>query len=666
MRARLLGLALLFPFWASSQSLKPADIFGSSMVFQQKSAASVWGRSLPNAKVEVVASWGAKASTISDGQGAWKVAIKTPKAGGPYQLTIKSGKESVSLSDVLVGEVWVCSGQSNMEMTLAGWPPVDTIRNSAKEIGEAKHPNLRFITVERCFSADKQEGLKGSWKACSPQTAKSLSATAYFFGRQLQKELNVPVGLIVTAWGGTAAEAWVAPEYIKQHPDYANVLDGYPKAIKQQEEYIKWLATHPKVVLSSTLPEEERWKNLDFGDAQYASTAYNDAQWKSMMLPKGFESETGDFDGVVWFRKMVSISKEDAMKAALLSLAKIDDMDRVYVNGTLVGATETLGAWQVQRKYAIPEGVLKEGDNVIAVRVVDNSGGGGIWGDSDMLSVGIGEKKIALSGSWKYLPIAQLKDGVFYVFDDAEFAVRPKLDVAIGPNSPAMLFNGMVNPLIPFTIKGAIWYQGEANVGRAEQYCTLFPLMVESWRKSWGIGSFPFYYTQIAPYAYSGAANMESAYIREAQRRAMATPNTGMAVTMDIGNVKTIHPSNKVDVGDRLARLALAGSYGKTVATNGPLFKNATFGNGKVVVEFSYSEGLKITGVATDEFEVAGGDGLFVPAEAKVVAGRVEVYSPKVAEPTLVRYGFRNGSSSILTNGVGLPASTFTTEKVLK
>lgn len=666
MRAHLLSLALLIPMLASSQTLKLASIFGSNMVMQQKAETPVWGVAIPNTRVDIEASWGAKASAMADAQGKWKVNLKTAQAGGPFTLTVKSGAEVVTIKNLLLGEVWVCSGQSNMEMTLAGWPPVDTILNSAKEIANARHSQLRFVTVAREYAVKEQDTFKGSWVECSPETAKELSATAYYFGRKVQNELKVPVGLIVSSWGGTPAEAWVEPSHLSKKGLFTGVVDKYPEAEKQLAAYMSWLRSHPVVTPKMDKPESERWKGLEFGDEQFAKVSYDDSHWKTIVLPQSFEAVTGDFDGIVWLRRSFVVDGSGAGKAAVLSVAKIDDMDRVYVNGVLVGATEEPGAWQVVRKYQIPEGLLKEGINTIAVRVLDNAGGGGIWGDKSLLFAKIGDVTVELSGEWKVLPVAQYMDGKFYHFEGSEFYSRPKLDVVLGPNSPSTLYNGMINPIIPFKIKGAIWYQGESNIGRAEQYTQLFPLVIQSWREEWGQGNFPFYFTQIAPYIYSGKDNNESAYLREAQRRSLATPNTGMAVTLDIGSLQSIHPYNKVDVGERLARLALAEQYGKKVLAYGPLFKSAKFEGGKAVVEFNHAEGLKLTGDPMQEFEVAGEDGVFYPAQASVVGGKVVLSSSKVASPTAARYGFKNGSTSILTNKSGLPASTFTTEKLLK
>lgn len=668
MNLRLLPLILLMPITAISQDLKLPSIFSSNMVLQQKANASFWGKTQPNTEIELTGSWGKTTKSNSDNNGSWKLTIPTPKAGGPYVVTVKSGKEVVEFKNVLIGEVWICSGQSNMEMTLAGWPPKDTIRNSANEIRMAQNTNLHYITIERNFSLSPESDIKGEWNECLPANAANISATAYFFGQKLQNKLKVPVGLIITSWGGTPVESWIAPSTLSSDSDFSETFEKYKTVSKSIEIYDRWLQGHKSIRISDKVSENQRWKNLDFQDAFCSLPETNDTDWLNIQLPQNFEKVTGDFDGAVWFRKKLNLPADIIGSKAEVSLAMIDDMDRVYINGKLIGATEIPGEWQSRRIYNIPAVILKEGENTIAVRVIDNTGGGGIWGTSDLMYLKTGDKTLNISGKWKFLPTAEFVKNTFYIFDaqSMEFVSKPKLEMRIGPNSPGVLYNGMIAPLTQYTIKGAIWYQGESNVGRAEQYSRIFPQMINSWRTSWGLGNFPFYFVQIAPYLYSGENNNESAYLRDAQRRSLSTPNTGMAVTLDIGSVETIHPCNKVDVGERLAGMALANDYKHKISKSGPTLKSITFKNGKAEVSFNYSDGLYIKENASNEFEIAGEDGIFIPAQAKVDNNKIVVSSDKIPQPAYVRYAFRNGSHASLFNKEGLPAPSFTSEKNLK
>ena len=668
MKIAHLLLLLAIPIAGFSQAFKPAALFNSNMVLQQQAKAPIWGKGLPNQKVTVSASWGETASTATCSNGHWQVLLNTPAAGGPFEIRLESQKETILLTNVMVGEVWVCAGQSNMEMTLAGWPPNDTISYSSREISLANHPNLRFVSVMREYSLEPRDDIKGYWEICTPQAAKSISATAYYFGIKLQEMLKVPVGLIIAAWGGSPAEAWATPSSLEQNDDFRSSIKKYSDAKADIDAYMQWLERHPKQEIKSNVQNEERWLNLDFEDNMYASRKFNDKSWYKTTLPRYFESIAGDFDGVVWCRRTVNLPKDMASKPAQIAIGKVDDMDRVYVNGTLIGATERPGAWNIDRAYDIPSDILKKGENTIAIRVLDNGNGGGVWGDTAQFYIKSEKRKISLHGEWKIAPTAELYNTTFYLLDSkiSDFNSRPQLPFKHGPTSPGLLFNGMINPLIPFALKGVIWYQGESNVGRSSQYEKLFPEMIRSWRTAWGQVDFPFYFVQIAPYTYSGANKNEAALLRDAQRRCLITPNTGMAITMDVGSSTTIHPGNKKEVGSRLAALALANNYGMDIPKSGPLFRSLTLKKNIAIVEFDHAEGLTLTGNPADELEVAGSDGVYYPANAFIKDNRLIVNSPKVDHPLTVRYGFKNASKSILQNKAKLPASTFSTESVLK
>jgi sialate O-acetylesterase len=647
-------------------NLKLPSILSDNMLLQQNTDATIWGKADVGQKISITPSWGTEKTVKTGKDGRWSVKISTPKAGGPYKIVISACDTVVTINDVLIGEVWVCSGQSNMEMPMQGWPPVDTIMHSAKTIASAALPNIRLFTVTRKVSTNPLDDCTGKWEVCNPATDRSFSATGFFFGKKLYEKLDVPVGLIETAWGGTPSEAWTSSDALSAGGEFIKEMNAMKEAEPLIEQYQEFLQSHRTVAVKPA--GDEQWKALGLGDEGAAAPDFNDSAWPSMSLPQLFERVTGDLDGVVWFRKVVNIPASLAGKDLILSLGPIDDMDCTWFNGMLVGATETGGFYQTARNYVIPGATVKEGINTIAVRVLDNGGGGGIWGAPGSMKITSKagkEAPVDISGEWKYQVSAELTGSKFYIFDMSknEYAGIKK-PMAVGPNSPSTLFNGMINPIVNYRIKGAIWYQGEANVGRADQYAKIFPMMIGNWRDAWNEKDFPFYFVQIAPYVYSGADSTESVLLREAQAKSLSTPNTGMVVTLDIATVKDIHPPYKMEVGDRLAALALNNDYGIKTPCVGPVFKSMTI-DGKVIkVQFENTgSGLVSKSDFIPEFEIAGKNGAFVKAVAKIVNNEVWVSSPNVPGPAMVRYCWRNGAVGTLLNSDGLPASEFMARK---
>ncbi len=632
------SLCIFSSFSLSAKMTLPA-LFADNMVLQQQSDASVWGWASPGEQITVVGSWNHHSvSTKANAEGSFIVKIKTPIAGGPYTLTIK-GKQTIVLHNVMIGEVWICSGQSNMEFPLQGWPPVAPMLNSAQEIKNASHPNIRLFTVKRDIALSPQKNCAGSWSACDPASVAPFSATAYFFGRALYQKLKVPIGLIETCWGGTVAEAWTSGSALRKLGDFdsaLNKLDSLkPFVNKMTKQYNA---------------DEAAWQRASvFINSTLKNTHLDDASWKKMLLPTLWEKAGyPNLDGIVWFRKTINIPASWAGKALQLELGPIDDNDITWFNGNKIGATD---GWMDPRSYTIPGDIVKAGKNVIAIRVADTGGNGGIYGAKDALNIHLAgsssDEAINLSGNWKY-KIAFVKNTIPLVTQN--------------PNNPTVLYNGMIAPLLPFAIRGAIWYQGESNVGRGTQYAKLFPDMIQDWRNRWKEGNFPFYFVQIAPYPYGGDGK-KSAAIRDAQRRTLQLPNTGMAVTLDIGDTTNIHPSHKQEVGRRLALWALAKTYGeKNMVYSGPLYKHMKVEGSEITLSFDYCDGgLVAKGGRLNDFEIAGADGIFVPATATIKGDKVIVFATSIKHPKAVRYGWSDNAEPHLFNKTGLPASTFIT-----
>ena len=650
----------------TNSNLKLPSLISDNMLLQQKTTSKIWGKANPGAKINVSASWNTNGKAIAGKDGKWSVNLLTPEAGGPYTITISAKDTTIMVKNVLIGEVWFCSGQSNMEMPLAGWPPVDTVMHSSVTISSASIPEMRLFNVQKKTSGEPIDECTGQWEVSTPETVKQFSATAYFFGKKLFSDLHIPVGLIESAWGGTPSESWTSAESLENAGEFITDIKAIRESAPLQAEYQSWLDTHKQLELKPG--GNDQWKNLSFNDENIPSSEFNDSIWPVMNLPTQFEKVIGEFDGAVWFRKTIDLPQSMNGKALVLSLGPIDDMDRAYFNGKLIGSNEASGFWQVDRNYEIPASLAKSGANIISVRVLDTQGGGGIYGAPGKMKLSLkGDPKlfIPLKGDWKYQPVAELTGNKFYIFDIAknEFLTR-KRPVKLGPYTPTTLYNAMVFPVIPYQIKGAIWYQGEANVGRAGQYAKIFPAMIQNWREAWGIKDFPFYFVQIAPYVYSGIDSTESGFLREAQEKALDLAKTGMAVTLDIATVMNIHPPFKKEVGERLALLALNNDYGMKNPCVGPVYKSMSVSAGIVKLQFdNVGEGLIAKNDNLKEFQIAGKDRHYVKANAKIVNNEVLVSSPLVREPVSIRYCWRNGAEASLFNKDGLAARQFRTKE---
>ncbi|MGE5811960.1 MAG: sialate O-acetylesterase, partial [Ignavibacteria bacterium] len=538
-------------------------------------------------------------------------------------------------------------------------------RNSAAEIKNADYPEIRLFTVHRAFSNKKEFDCNGAWETCNPNSAANFSATAYFFGRKLYNELKIPVGLIHTSWGGTPVQSWMSGKYLKNLEEYKSFINSLENSSGEFEKYLAWLISFPKVSVSNK-PDSLKWKDLDFKDAGCSEVSFQDTGWKEMNLPTLWErTEAGNFDGGVWFRKKIEIPSEWLNKDLVLELGPVDDMDRTYVNGTLVGTYEALGYWSTDRVYNVPKKIVTGNQVLIAVRILDTQGGGGIYGAPEKMKLHPqgSEESISLGGPWKYLPVAQYRDQKFYVFgsDGDKYNSKPSLSFVISEYTPTALFNAMINPVVPYSIRGAIWYQGESNVGEPQEYLKLFPLMIENWREDWGESGFPFYYVQIAPYNYGEGSHSEK--LREAQLKTLATPNTGMAVTLDIGNTENIHPPDKQNVGDRLGFWALNKTYGKEIPFSGPVFKSMDIEGNKIILSFDYADKLILKELnGENNFIIADSNKVFKKASVKVDGNKLILSSPGIEEPAAARYAWSNTSQATLFNEAGLPASSFRTD----
>ena len=656
--------------------VKLNPLFTDHMVLQQKAEVPVWGKAAPGAEVTVTPSWSRKSvQAVADADGNWSVELQTPKGSfKEYTLTISDGTPVV-LGDVLVGEVWLCSGQSNMQMPVESW----RAKRVNKELIESaeQFTGLRLLQVSRCTGMSERDWFTadfGGWQRPSARTVRNFSATAWFFGRSLQEKLNVPVGLIHSSVGGTIIEAWMSRGAISKFPETAGQLEFVRTLSEDEGERERTYQGEMKKLFS-----ESREKDNGLRE-HWEAPSFDDSSWRDIKLPRMVQELWPGVNGVYWFRKEVAVPTSWEGKDLLLSLGPVDDFDETYWNGVQVGCDSV---WSMPREYKIPASLVKAGKAVITVRNTDDHGNGGLYGAAEQLFLqGPDGEKIALDDMWK-------------VTLSVSFENVP-LNTARETNLPTVLYNGMIKPLAPYRIAGVIWYQGESNADKALRYRDLMPAMILDWRSLWGY-DFPFYITQISNFRNVKPApgRSEWAELREAQSlAALHMQDVGMACIVDIGEADDVHPINNQDVGGRLSRLALANTYGYgKLVCNGPVMESYSIHEGYVSVRFSNvadglcvrtsgdfaetrygSAAMKIERVKQAEqgvltgFQIAGPDGVWRWADAQIVpvkdgaACEVRVYFPKVKYPVAVRYAWEDNPVCNLYNSEGLPAWPFRTD----
>ena len=567
------------------------------------------------------------------------------EAGGPYEMVIEGSGYERQIHDVMIGDVWVASGQSNME-----WP-VSASANSEAEIAGADDPLIRQFKVPHIWSESPIDTVVGGpWTYAVPEQVGEFSAVAYFFARELRKQVDVPIGILNTSWGGSRIEPWMTPEALGY--DQAQV-EAVFDADRQVME-ITLAAIRERVG-----PIPDRDEGLVEGQAVWAKPDLDESEWTSIAVPSPWENQGFEgVDGIAWYRASFDLTSDEAASEVLLGLGQIDDSDRTWVNGTEIGGTETGSA--VAREYIVDPSALREGRNAIAIRVEDTGGRGGILGSPDQLFVQVGQERRPLPDTWAFHLGEVRVPGI------------PK------NRMPLVLYNAMIHPLLPFPIKGAIWYQGEANANASNDdafvYRDLFPSMIEDWRGRWGVGDFPFLWVQLANFMAPDPQPAESgwAMLRESQAATLSVANTAQAVIIDIGEADDIHPRNKQDVGLRLALAARHVAFGEDIVYSGPTYRSHRVSDGRITIEFDHAgqglvgnsgDGMSEPGIPLRGFAVAGIDRIFHWADARIEGRVLVVSSPRVPSPIAVRYAWGNNPDQAnLFNASGLPASPFRTD----
>tara|TARA_A100001011_G_scaffold398361_1_gene502509 strand:+ start:94 stop:2025 length:1932 start_codon:yes stop_codon:yes gene_type:complete len=642
------------------------------MIIQQNAKLSVWGNAKSGSLIHVQSSWGVKATTTTNFEGKWSVILNTPAADHEqHKLIISNENQTRVVQNILLGEVWLASGQSNMEMPLKGFNYTkikEVVEGADKEISEANFPEIRMFTVNRNIAFEQSDKLEGSWIESSPETVKEFSAVAYFFAKKLHLELNVPIGIIHSSWGGSPAESWTRLDYLKQVNGFQNTEDRLQIALDPNSPYNKWLLDH-EFVLWDSLIEVDQMKWIKAKHKRFVLSEFEDSSWEKMNQTEISQVfEKNDFNGIVWLRQKINFDKLPEGNVTL-DIGKTDDLYAVFLNGQLVARKEYWG--EASSQYVIPKSIIKKGLNTIAIRFIDVWGIGGLDADSNRGFYIENEKIKSLEQSWRVNVVAYQTNGDFYLLKQGiDEIVYPKPNrMPHHPNSPTVLYNGMIAPLVPYAIKGVIWYQGESNESRAEQYSHLFPALIDSWRAAWNNPNMPFYYVQIAPYgggSWGDNSNKKETgpELRESQMQTLTKNDVGMVIITDLGDEKLIHPPKKKEVGERLALWAMAKNYNyDDLVYSGPVFRSVEFINNKALVSFEHAEsGLFCPDSKIRYFELAGTDGQYYPAKAYITKNQVVVWAKKVPNPKKIRYAWKNYVKVNLFNMEGLPASSFRSE----
>jgi sialate O-acetylesterase len=639
------GCYLLFISQAVLSQVKLPQLVRDSMILQRDVNIKIWGWAAKDEKVNVkFNNKNYKTKTGADGK--WLITLPPIKAGGPYTMDI-TGSNKISLKEILIGDVWFCSGQSNMVHQMN----IHDV-TYAKDIAEANYPQIRQFSIPTLTSLEgpKDNLPTGFWKSAVGEDVRPFSAVAFFFAKNLYNKYNVPIGLINASVGGTPIEAWTSEEGLKEFPNLQTTIQK-----NKDTAYINGLnrrafsggANRTPQPLDKGLIESPKWFETNYNPPV--------GGWQPINIP-GYWEDQGirDLNGVVWYRKEIDIPASITGMPAKVFLGRIVDADILYINGKQVGNTTYM---YPQRRYTVPANLLKAGKNILVVKVTNNSGKGGFVPDKPYCLFA-GKDTIDLKGTWHY------KVGeVFIPRSGQGFAGGISAQ-----NQPTALYNAMVAPVINYSIKGFLWYQGESNSGRAAEYAKLQPAQIVDWRNKWQQGDIPFLFVQLPNFMDANYIPSESqwAELREAQLKSLSVPNTGMAVAIDLGEWNDIHPDNKKDVGERLALTAKKIAYGENIVYSGPIYQSSTIEGNKITITFNHIGSGLITndGEELSEFAIAGVDKKFVWAKAKINGDKIIVWNDDISSPMYIRYAWAdNPVNPNLFNKEGLPASPFRTDK---
>jgi len=636
-----IAFGYLIMFQTGLAQVKLPRLVRDSMILQRDANIKIWGWASKDEKITVKFN-NKTYKTKADGEGNWSLQLTSMKEGGPYTMDI-SGKNKITLKEILIGDVWFCSGQSNMVHQMGIHDVL-----YAKEIAEANNPQIRQFWIPTLTNLQEPQNdfPSGIWKSAVGEDIRTFSAVAYFFAKKIYEKYHIPIGIINSSVGGTPIEAWTSEEGLKDFSTLSGTIEK-----NKDTAYINGLNRNAAV--NANRPQTQVSDLGLTGEKKWFDISYIPKGWKNINIP-GYWEDQGikDLNGVVWYRKEIDIPASMVGKPAKVFLGRIIDADVLYINGKQVGNT----TYQYpQRRYAVPSDVLKAGKNVFVIKVTNSAGKGGFVPDKPYC-IFSGNDTVDLKGTWQY------KVGDVFILrpPGGGFGISAQ-------NQPAALYNAMVAPAINYTIKGFLWYQGEANTGRATEYIKLQPAQIIDWRNKWKLGELPFLYAQLPGFMDYNYLPSESnwALFRESQLKSLSVPNTAMAVAIDLGEWNDIHPDNKKDVGERLALGALKIVYGENMVYSGPIYQSSTIEGNKIILSFNHIGSGLITndGEAPAEFAIAGADKKFVWAKTKIEGNKIIVWSGAVSNPMFVRYAWAdNPVNPNLYNKEGLPASPFRTD----
>jgi len=629
----LLIIISLLSFLTGSSQISLPKILGDGMVLQRDEKIKIWGWATAGEDITVIFNK-KKYFTKTAGDGVWSVTLSPTKAGGPHTMQF-IGKNTVVLNDILVGDVWVCAGQSNMVHQMR----LHSVRY-AEDVAKANNIQIRQFFVENTtnLTTPQNDVSKGEWKTATPDNIADFSAVAYFFAKKLYEDNGVPIGIINASWGGTPIESWISENGFKAFPAELELIS--------KNKDTTYIASKRPAANTNTPPEEDKGIT-----EQWYTAKYSPKGWRTIAVPGYWEDQgVRDLDGVVWYRREIEIPQSFDINNAKVFMGRIVDADEVYINGSKIGNTTYM---YPQRRYQIQQGVLKHGKNLFVVRVTNNSGKGGFVPDKPYQLIA-GNDTLDLTGYWHY------KVGKV----NTPFG-RPAGNGINLQNQPTALYNSMIAPFINYKIKGLLWYQGESNTGKPEDYTKLQTALIQDWRSKWN-KELPFLFVQLPGYMDYSYLPSESqwAKFREAQAKTLSIPKTGMAVAIDLGEWNDIHPDRKKEVGERLALTVQKVAYGKDNVTS-PFYKSASIEGNKIIVSFNNAaKGLNTSdGEAPAEFAIAGADKKFVWAKATIEGSEIILWNDQISNPKYVRYAWAdNPVNPNLINTQGLPAAPFRTD----
>lgn len=663
----------------SPAALVLPDLFSDHALLQRSEKTALWGSASAGDKITVTLGSAATKETVADASGKWKVDLDLRTSpNGPFDLTVKGTSDSLVIHDVVVGDVWVCSGQSNMEFKLS------QCIDGADEISKSANPMLRCFTPARQAVAIPAANLPGKWTVADPATSGSFSAVAYYFAKTVQASQKIPIGLINTSWGGTPAEAWISAEGLDRNPELKprkdEILAERPQSdakLKQfEEDFVRWATQYQRL---DQAPEDA---------ARFAAPDVSPADWKTVTLPGSLKEAGLPDNGIVWLRREIDIAPNRAGTYLPLLMGTLRDFETVYWNGQQIGETSPTKSTSMNpdltsttnRRYDAPSHLVKPGKNILAIRLF--SPGGNARLDANRFSAGW---NISLSGPWQAKVEREFPP--LSAEAAASYPHRPPW-----PSMPhytaTYLYNGMLYPLAQLSLRGVIWYQGEANVGRAHQYRDTFSLLIQDWRQQLHRGNLPFYFCQLANFQAKKSQPTDSAWaeLRDAQAQALSLPETGMAVLIDIGEEEDIHFRNKKDAGERLAAVALAKTYGQSNTILSAMVQSSKIEGDKIRILFSpvdakltakklpatyqpkssfaATKPLALPSPESDVqgFAICGEDGAWKWANAKIDGSTVIVSSPEVPAPKFVRYAWSDNPTCNLYNDENTPVAPFRTD----